>query len=121
PAYPINVIRPLDLSPLLRAILVDLEAGTPVSVIAARFHSTYAEIWYRVILEASMRSGLRRVVLSGGVMQNALLVSRLVKLLEGAGLKVFLPENVCLGDACIAVGQVAHAAAVRTFKSGKDA
>ena len=54
-------------------------------------------------------------------MQNALLVSRLVKLLEGAGLKVFLPENVCLGDACIAVGQVAHAAAVRTFKSGKDA
>lgn len=121
PAYPINVIRPLDLSPLLRAILADLEAGTPVSVIAARFHSTYAEIWYRVILEASMRSGLRRVVLSGGVMQNALLVSRLVKLLEGAGLKVFLPENVCLGDACIAVGQVAHAAAVRTFKSGKDA
>lgn len=121
PAYRINVIRPLDLSPLLRAILADLEAGVPVPVIAARFHSTYAEVWYRVILEASMRSRLKRVVLSGGVMQNALLVRYLVGLLENAGLQVYLPQNVCLGDACIAVGQVAHAAALRNQKPEKDA
>lgn len=104
--YPIDDDNPLDLTPMLMAMLRDIDSGCRECDIAARFHITYAEAWRRVVVKAAGQTGLRRVVMSGGVMQNALLTSRLRRSLEDAGLEVFLPERVCLGDGCIPVGQM---------------
>lgn len=104
--YPIDADNPLDLTPMLLAILRDIGRGCSDCDIAARFHATYAQAWCRVIVKAAGQTGLRRVVMSGGVMQNALLTSRLRQSLEDAGLEVCLPERVCLGDGCIPVGQM---------------
>lgn len=104
--YPIDADNPLDLTPMLLAMLSDVDCGCRDCDIAARFHATYAEAWCRVIVKAAGQTGLRRVVMSGGVMQNALLTSRLRQSLEDAGLEVCLPERVCLGDGCIPVGQM---------------
>lgn len=104
--YPIDADNPLDLTPMLLAILRDIGRGCSDCDIAARFHATYAQAWCRVIVKAAGQTGLRRIVMSGGVMQNALLSSRLRQSLEDAGLEVCLPERVCLGDGCIPVGQM---------------
>jgi hydrogenase maturation protein HypF len=56
-------------------------------------------------------SGIRRVVLSGGVWQNALLLELTVCSLKEAGFEVYTHRRVPTNDGGLALGQVAVAAA----------
>jgi hydrogenase maturation protein HypF len=58
----------------------------------------------------SGRTGLREVVLSGGVWQNVTLLQKTVQLLEAAGFAVFWQERVPTNDGGLALGQAAVAA-----------
>lgn len=111
--YSISPDDPHDMSPMLFDILKDIRDEIDRSVIASRFHATYAEIWSKEIIRMSNSSAIKQIVMSGGVMQNARLTSQLRLRLMNAGIEMILPESVCLGDACIAVGQVAYAAQIR--------
>jgi hydrogenase maturation protein HypF len=101
----------LDPAPVIRGIVVDLEDGVAVPVIAARFHASVVAM----VLCASERlrssTGLDRVVLSGGVFQNVTLLAGARRALAAAGFEVFSHRLVPPNDGGIALGQaaVAHA------------
>ncbi len=97
----------LDWKPLLLALLDDRAKGSPVNVVAARFHAGLAD----GILAAAVRSRTRRVALTGGCFQNRLLTELSASRLKAAGFEVLLHGAVPPNDGGIGVGQVLVAAA----------
>lgn len=95
------------------ALLDDLSAGVPSAVIALRFHRSFAAGLAGLLTHPAIRrrSVGRRIALSGGVMQNALLGGDLVARLEGQGFHVITPTAVPAGDGGLALGQAVVAAA----------
>lgn len=113
--YPLDPNDPLSARSLLGGVIADIAAGADPAVVAARFHATYATAWAGVIVAEARRRGRTRLLCSGGVMQNALLVEALDGLLSDQGIELVLPTGTPVNDACIAVGQVYHAAARRSM------
>jgi hydrogenase maturation protein HypF len=108
--YPFGVSREpeallLDWLPLISALLDDVLAGLPAADSAAAFHRSLAAAAAAVCREISRESGIRRVVLSGGVFQNRLLSEALVSLLENDGFMVFTHRLVPPNDGGLALGQ----------------
>jgi len=96
---------------LWHALLDDLSVGTPREVIAARFHQGLADGLARLGIDLAQRHGFKRVVLSGGVMQNRLLLEGLAKALRASGLEVLTARRIPANDGGIALGQAVIAAA----------
>jgi hydrogenase maturation protein HypF len=94
-----------DWEPLVRGVLTDRRAGVPAARISARFHNSLADF----ALAAARRWGGRRVVLTGGCFQNALLAKRVRRRLEEAAFEVYTHFEVPPGDGGIALGQLAIA------------
>jgi hydrogenase maturation protein HypF len=57
------------------------------------------------IADAAERSGVRSVVMSGGVFQNGYLVERAAAVLEARGFSVYTHQRVPANDGGIALGQ----------------
>jgi hydrogenase maturation protein HypF len=114
-AYPLPLLQRrrlvLDARVTVRAVDADLAAGTPVPVVAARFHNGLADATAHACAVIARQRGTRTVVLSGGSFQNRRLVERTAGALTGAGLRVLTPERLPPGDGGISYGQVAVAAA----------
>jgi len=96
----------LDYRPTLRAIVADRIAGRPVPEIARAFHGAVAN----AVLATVAALGVERVVASGGVFQNALLVELLVAAL---GERLLLNAIVPANDGGISLGQAAIASLSR--------
>ncbi len=109
--YPLPGDELLDARETVRAILADLGAGVPVSVVAARFHNGVGRATSRACGRIAEAEGIDRVVLSGGVFQNRLLLERTTEALERVGLRVLTPRLLPPNDGGIAFGQAAVAAA----------
>jgi hydrogenase maturation protein HypF len=90
-----------DWSSLIEAIVKDRRANTDPGQISIRFHNALAN-W---IVEVARQAGVRSVVLSGGVFQNAYLTERTSALLEERGFRVFTHHQVPANDGGIALGQ----------------
>ena len=99
----------LDLRPMWRAMVVDLLAGVPTPVLAARFHATLGAGTAAMVRALLDRDGPCPVVLSGGCFANARLVDEVLRGLEGV--EVHLPRRVPPGDGGLALGQAVVAAA----------
>jgi hydrogenase maturation protein HypF len=95
----------IDPGPLFLAMQKDLCAGVPVPAISARFHNGVAEMTRQVVETLSRRYGLSRVVLSGGVWQNMALLYKTMRLLQNAGMRVFIHAKTPTNDGGIALGQ----------------
>lgn len=105
-AYPLPLRDDiLDWGPMVRAILDDARAGTPVGIISVRFHNALTE----GIVAAAHRTGERCVVLSGGCFQNRYLTERTVQRLREEGFQPCWHQRVPPNDGGISLGQ-AHAA-----------
>ncbi|MBI5488087.1 MAG: carbamoyltransferase HypF [Deltaproteobacteria bacterium] len=78
--------------------------------LALEFHRALAAAFARTAEEAAATAGLRDVVLSGGAMQNRLLLELLHGRLERAGLRVHVPMLGPANDGGLALGQAAVAA-----------
>jgi len=89
----------LDTRPLI------LDAFEPGDA-AARFHAGLSALICEAATIAAADAGIDRVVLGGGVFANDVLTSALTAGLTAAGLRVFLPRQVPVGDGGIALGQV---------------
>jgi hydrogenase maturation protein HypF len=101
----------LDVAPMFRAIVSNIQQGVPNSQIADRFHRSIAELLATVCYDARTHTGLNAVALSGGVFQNRLLLERLVKRLEEMAFQVYVNRRVPPNDGGISLGQIAVAAA----------
>jgi hydrogenase maturation protein HypF len=113
--YPVEITggAPLIIEPgpMIRGVVDDLVGGTPPARIAARFHATVAAAVVGVCERVRASRGLGRVVLAGGVFQNAILLGATCQGLDARGFEVFSHHLVPPNDGGIALGQaaVAHA------------
>jgi len=110
--YPYDIVGDI-MQPdrLFRAVYDDLSRGVDRADIAARFHRTVAAMLSDAVRQTADKTGLRQVVLSGGVFQNELLLRDLTASLRQAGLEVYRHRLVPPGDGGIALGQAVIAAA----------
>ena len=95
----------LDWSPMIEAILADMERGVSVGIISAKFHNALVE----AIIAVAKRVGQNRVVLSGGCFQNRYLTERTVRRLQAEGFRPYWHQRVPPNDGGIALGQVVAA------------
>jgi hydrogenase maturation protein HypF len=102
----------MDTRPIIRAIVEDLRRGVERELIAARFHETVAAFTVEACQRVQADNGPWHVALSGGVMQNALLVSRLLELLPAAGLSCHIHKEVPPNDGGMSLGQAVVASVV---------
>ncbi|MCP4982215.1 MAG: carbamoyltransferase HypF [Gammaproteobacteria bacterium] len=114
-AYPFELIDEemfeIDPQPMWAALLDDLDAGTSISDISARFHLGLANIIVQTASKISMQSGIKTIALSGGVFQNRILFKRCFDQLRQNRLSVLFHQQVPTNDGGLALGQAAIAAA----------
>jgi hydrogenase maturation protein HypF len=99
--------------PMWQALLDELTLGTPISIIAARFHLGLAQAIGALVdaVAHSQPRPLRHVALSGGVFQNAVLLHCTSRALRAAGYQVLSHHRVPCNDGGLALGQAVVAAA----------
>lgn len=107
----------IQTSPVMHSIVQDLRANVPPSVVAAKFHRAVADIIARVAARIRQEAGLKRVVLSGGVFQNTLLLEQACRQLEAQGFDPYWHHRVPPNDGGIALGQAVVADA--QLKAGR--
>lgn len=95
-----------DWRPMVRAMAEELADGVPGGVLAARFMNTLVNAAALQCEDARARTGLNRVVLSGGVFQNAYLLARLPECLRARGFEVFTHSRVSANDEGLSLGQI---------------
>lgn len=100
----------IESAPVIRAISADLAAGIPRARIAGGFHRALGAMVADVATGIAVHTGVRDVVLTGGVFQNALLTNCTAQALEAAGLTVVLHERVPCNDGGLSLGQALFAA-----------
>ena len=101
-------------APIIRAVVEDLLQGTAPALISARFHLTLVRLFTDLCDHLRRDTGLTRVVLSGGVFQNAILLGGLVRALEDKKFKVYTHTQVPTNDGGLSLGQAIIAATTAT-------
>ncbi|MDZ7267532.1 MAG: carbamoyltransferase HypF [candidate division KSB1 bacterium] len=102
----------LPLTPVVAAVVEELQNHVPREKIAARFHHTMAELFVRAACAARELTGIARVGLSGGVYQNTLFFHRMTARLQAEGFEVLSHQQVPTNDGGLALGQVVIADAL---------
>ncbi|MEV8530515.1 carbamoyltransferase HypF [Streptomyces sp. NPDC051211] len=100
-----------DPAPVLAAVVADVRAGVDPALIAARFHTSVAELVAALCGIARERHGLDTVALTGGVFANTLLSAACARLLRERGFTVLRHRRVPPNDGGLALGQLMVAAA----------
>ena len=101
----------LDAEPTFRALLDDVTAGVPVSIIARRFHDAMVNAIVMAAELVRALYGISTVVLSGGVFMNRYLVEHVLPALAEAGFTAAINRDLPPNDGCISFGQAAVASA----------
>jgi hydrogenase maturation protein HypF len=92
----------LDWEPLVRAVLADLDRGTPVAAVASGFHNALVDL----IAATAERTGCPRIALSGGCFQNRRLCEAVHARLSAAGFKVLMHRSTPPNDGGLSLGQI---------------
>ncbi len=98
------------MSPCMEEIVFDLIRSVPVSVIARKFHNTMERMIVEECVKASHETGIKQVVLAGGVFQNKLLLAGVMLALKRENLHAFTAYQFPVNDGGIALGQLMVAA-----------
>jgi hydrogenase maturation protein HypF len=101
----------LDPIPLLTTLGERRAAGDDLSELAARFHESLASTTAEVVRAIADHTGIATVVLSGGVFQNARLLSSVVQRLEAHILQPLVPRQLPPNNGSVSYGQAVVAAA----------
>ncbi len=95
----------MDAAPVFAALLDDMQAGVPVSVIAARFHGAFVCAIADVAELVRATYGIEVMALSGGVFMNRYLLERTLARLQERSFTVALNKELPPNDASISYGQ----------------
>lgn len=90
---------------IIRGIMWDISRNVSKQMIATKFHATIAQIVLEGSVHIRNKTGIRSVVLSGGVFQNMTLLDLCMFHLNNSGFKVFIHSKVPSNDGGIALGQ----------------
>ena len=110
----------IETGPLFEAIVRDLRDGVPAGRISRRFHNGLIEVFARVTKLLGDQTGMSRVCLSGGSMQNIYLLEHLEARLRAQGFQVFTHSEVPAGDGGLCLGQALVAAHRLAQKSSPE-
>ncbi|MEP3436307.1 MAG: carbamoyltransferase HypF [Hoeflea sp.] len=113
--YPVAITRDkgayvLSWTPLWEALIEDLSSGASPGTIAARFHLGLADALTDTAMRIAADAGVQRIVLSGGVMQNRILLEALHGRLQREGYTVLAHVRVPANDGGLSLGQAVIAA-----------
>lgn len=103
-------VRRFDTRPMIRQIAQEQAAGEASEGLAMRFHNTLIAMADAQCAAIRGATGLNRVVLSGGVFFNRILLRGVTRRLEERGFDVYRHRQVSTGDEGVALGQLAVAA-----------
>jgi hydrogenase maturation protein HypF len=95
----------IDFSNCIREILEEIRKRVPSPLIARRFHNTVIHAMAQGVQKAARHTGLSKVVLSGGTMQNKIIVTGLIEKLIRQGFEVLTHRTVPPNDGGICLGQ----------------
>ncbi len=95
----------IESSRFIRRMLRDLQDGRSVPCLAMDFHCWLIESFVLAVNRIAAASTLRTVVLSGGCLQNRILMQGLFQALEQDGFQVFTGREVPVNDGGISLGQ----------------
>ena len=95
----------IDFSATFLALLDELDRGVAAGFVAARFHASVAAAVVEQVRRTHRDTGIRDVVLSGGVFQNRLLLAAVTRGVETLGLRVHMNTLVPANDGGLSLGQ----------------
>ncbi|MCD4650216.1 MAG: carbamoyltransferase HypF [Candidatus Cloacimonetes bacterium] len=105
--YPVEFSgKQILLKPVLKEIVCDLHACKDSRLISRRFHRTIVSVTLASARKIRQNYGLTKVVLSGGVLQNRILLDALFTVLQKNNFTVYTPCRFPLNDGSISVGQM---------------
>jgi hydrogenase maturation protein HypF len=89
----------------VKRIVDGMSQDKPKSIIALEFHTMLIGSITRLIENLSLQTGINKIVLSGGCMQNSLLLTGLQHTLKRIHLDVFTGQSLPQNDGAISFGQ----------------
>lgn len=102
----------INLMPCIRQITAGLRQGKPVAAISSKFHYTLVQAFLAATLKVSRQTHVGKIILSGGVFHNDIILNSMIRALEENNLKVYTHTQVPTGDGGICLGQAVVAAAL---------
>ena len=97
-----------DPVPFLRELHSLKNSGKDIDYLALLFHNSLCKAAADIALMICGERNIDKVLLSGGVFQNRIMLGILEKRLAYSGLKVFLNKNIPANDAGISTGQAVY-------------
>ena len=95
----------MDAAGVFSAMLDDLQASVPETVVAARFHEAFVSVVVEAAELVRAAYGIETMALAGGVFMNRYLVERCLVSLQERGFTVALNKDLPPNDASISYGQ----------------
>ena len=105
---------------LIKSVLDKLKKGHNISEVASHFHFLLIRNICDLLLKLREQTGLHQVVLSGGCMQNAIILEGLTHMLVKHDLQVFTGENIPINDGGISLGQTITGGMLHVSRSSNE-
>ena len=96
----------IKLSKVFNEMVDDILNNQDIKIISSKFHNGFAKVIYDICTDIRDKFGISTAALSGGVMQNIFLSSKIYNMLSEKGFKVLTHKKVPANDAGIALGQL---------------
>ena len=107
--YYFEIDRTIRFDAAICELTDDFITGVDLSLIATKFHNTIISAIFEAANLIRKKTGLNKVVLSGGVFQNKYLLEGTINLLKKNNFEVYAHAEVPSNDGGIALGQLAIA------------
>ncbi|MCX6251150.1 MAG: carbamoyltransferase HypF [Bacteroidetes bacterium] len=107
---------PLNFDITIREIVRDILNNVDTGIISAKFHNTIIYAIFENVKKIREQEDINKVVLSGGVFQNAIILSGCEDLLRARDFEVYSHLSIPANDGGIALGQLIIAAKRREKK-----
>jgi hydrogenase maturation protein HypF len=104
-------IEEISFKPMIREIIAHLKDRRDTGMISAMFHNTIAYAAAETCVKIRCNEGINKVVFSGGVFQNDLLLNLIEKELHARNFETYSHSYVPPNDGGISLGQAAVAVA----------
>ena len=115
-SYSFKSGKTIEVDEMIKEVVNDLISGVNNVVISTKFHNTVISIIFATVNEVRQRTGIGKVVLSGGTFQNRYLLQKTEDKLLKENFQVYTPQVIPANDGGIALGQLVIASKRRELK-----
>jgi len=106
---PDGSVMEMSIKPMWAEMMAERRDYAEITDVAAKFHNTLTRLFTRALTLLRENTGINRVVLSGGVFHNQILLFSIYNSLEQLGFQVYYHQLAPAGDGSLSLGQAAIA------------